>query len=76
MVYFMIYNSDGDTRVLSLSREEVLERLNPEDEEDRQQFYDSFPGERDPAYWGKTLIIKGEVVHPEPEEVIIKWGLP
>lgn len=76
MTYFMIYNSDGDTRVIPMSKEELLKRVQPEDEEDQQEFFNTFPDNKDTNYWGdKALIIKGEIVSPRPLTSVVTWDI-
>jgi hypothetical protein len=76
--YFVIRNSDGDTRVDQLTREQLLERLDPSD-----PYYgsDATPmseiHQRDTHYWGDgMLIIKGEIVTPTARHVVTKIDLP
>lgn len=77
MVYFVIHNSEGDTTVEALTKEELLERLTPD--EDLNYYYGG-NGEclgnidnSDTNYWGDSLlIIKGEIVTPTAVKVIEK----
>ena len=72
--YFVIHNSEGDTTVEKLTREQLLERLNPQ-----EPYYgrhttpmDKIPNE-DTNYWyGELLIIKGKIVTPWTVEVVTK----
>ncbi len=70
--YFLITNSEGETYVEPLTREQLKERLA---ESDFNHFVD--PGnECNTKYWdGDALIIKGEVVMPERKEVVTEWDV-
>ena len=69
-MYFVIQNSDGDTHVNQYSKEELLEELNNEDSFAMLGFLGRIE-ESDTNYWGENcLIIKGEIVKPEPKQVI------
>ncbi len=70
--YFVIRNSDGDTRIDVLSKEELDERLTPDPDEDGAHWYgtagvlDAIPDNSDTNYWGNNiLVIKGHVVGPK-----------
>jgi len=72
MSYFIINNSDGDTYVEKVDRNELLNRLN-----DREyygynvNFLDKIPND-DTNYWRENdiLIIKGKILVPKPKTVI------
>ena len=71
MSYFLIYNSDGDTTVKKMSKEQVEEMINEEETE----FYDECPETGDTNSWpgeGTCLLIKGKVVAPRNVEIVIK----
>ena len=69
--YFVICNSDGDTTVDCLTKEELLERLDPEDSYYGNGGYLKEISDTDTNYWGeKVLIIKGEVVVPKEVKVV------
>ena len=75
MSYFIIRNSGGDTRVDQVSKEELLKRIQPEEDEERCYYGRiGFLGkieDSDTNYWGDNiLIIKGEIVTPKPKIVI------
>jgi hypothetical protein len=73
--YFVISNSDGDTHVEQLDKEELIKRLTPED---GMHYWGSGgfldrPLGMDTSYWGDNiLIIKGEIVTPTAVKVIEK----
>lgn len=77
--YFVIRNSDGDTTVTMMTRDELLadlkERLDDDPDFDTAEDYlDGYDHDcpRDTGYWpeGKALIIKGSVMFPKPEQVV------
>lgn len=82
-MYFIITNSDGDTRVEPVSREKLLKRITPDEDGncdyghvDNVTFLDSIPENTDTNYWGEgILIIKGDVVAPKAKEVIKTFDL-
>ncbi|HLO91521.1 MAG TPA: hypothetical protein VK172_10195 [Lentimicrobium sp.] len=69
--YFVIHNSDGDTHVEQISKSVLLNRLD-------ENYYGKVNAlksikETDTNYWGENiLIIKGKIVTPQAEEVIVK----
>lgn len=71
--YFIINNSDGDTTVKTVSKEELLEDLDNGDYGENPIFLDSIP-QSDTNYWGEKgyLIIKGSIVTPNAKQVITK----
>ena len=71
--YFIINNSDGDTTVRLISKEQLLRDLDAGDYGTDPQFLDNIP-ESETNYWGeeKYLIIKGSIVTPKAKEVITK----
>lgn len=72
--YYIIYNSDGDTDVEELTRQELLERLNAEEYGD-VDFLD-WINDSNPNYWeGKLLIIKGEIVVPKEKKTVTGWDI-
>ena len=72
--YFIIFNSEGDTHVEELTKQELENRLN-------EKYYGDIDflnkiSDTDTNYWfGKTLIIKGEILKPQKKEVITKFKL-
>lgn len=77
--YFVIRNSEGDTTVESLTREQLLARLGP-----NGPYYGrgvSFIEEitkTDTNYWPEKslLIIQGEIVVPEERKVVTEYDVP
>jgi len=71
MPYFVIEQHDMDCDVSELTKEEFLEKVRDE------QYHDGFMddvGEGNPAYWGdKVLVIKGEIVTPQPKTIVKDW---
>ena len=74
--YFIIRNSDGDTRVECVLKEELLKRINNGDYGDEAKFLDKLPKESDTNYWGEgILIIKGDVVSPFAKKVVTEFNI-
>lgn len=78
-MYFVIHNSDGDTKVELLDKEKLLERLN-EDYYGKTYFIPEHalqkPTNRDTNAWGDgLLIIKGEVVAPQAKETVLRYDI-
>ena len=78
MTYFVINNSDGDTRIRALTREELLEKLG-------ENFWGDVDFVKhlaldvamDTNYLnGNVLIIEGEIVIPKPVKVVKAFTLP
>ena len=68
-MYFIVSNSDGDTNVESVSKEELIKRLD-EQYYGEVEFLNEIEDE-DTNYWGDSiLIIKGEIAVPTPKKVI------
>lgn len=74
--YFLIYNSDGDTHVKTVSKERLLEDLDNGDYGEDPIFLDEIP-QSDTNYWGEEryLIIKGNIVTPKAKEVVTKHDI-
>ena len=76
MSYFIISNSDGDTTVEMVDKDELLKRIQPEDGEEDFCYYGRVGflakiEENDTNYWGgNILIIKGEIITPKPKKVV------
>jgi hypothetical protein len=71
--YFVIRNSDGDTTVRAVSKEELLRDI--EDGEYGDVFTE-LPNDPDTNYWGEgVLIIKGKMVSPKAEQVVTKYNI-
>lgn len=72
--YFVILNSEGDTRVEELTKTKLISRLNESYYADIE-FIEKI-GEKDTNYWGNgMLIIKGEIVVPSPKETVVNWEI-
>lgn len=70
-MYFLIYNSDGDTHVLPITRQQLLERLNAGEFEDG--FMDKIR-DTDTNLWSeKCLLIKGEIITPKPVQTVTEY---
>lgn len=73
--YFIISNSEGDTTVTMVTKQELLGRIN-EHYWGRREYLSEIPQERDTNYWGgSVLIIKGEVVTPTAKEKVIEYEI-
>ena len=74
--YFIIRNSDGDTRVTYIDKKELLLRLNENYYGENPVFLDEMPKNNDTNYWGESvLIIKGEIVSPKEEKIVTKYNI-
>ena len=74
--YFVILNSDGDTRIDCVSKEEMLKRINEKYYGEHKNFLDVMPTESDTNYWGDNiLIIKGSVVCPKEQKVVTEYNI-
>jgi len=77
MKYYLIHNSDGDTMVSEIIKDEFLAEVQNGEWGESPEFLDAIPEHRDTNYWkGKMLIIKGEIVAPKEKEVVTKYDLP
>lgn len=73
--YFVINNSDGDTTVTELTKEQLLKAIQ-EEYWGRKELFTKLPKDLDTNYWGDgILIIKGKIVTPIPEQVITKYNI-
>lgn len=74
--YFIIKNSDGDTRIECVTKKELVKRLNEEYYGPNPDFLDMMPKDTDTNYWGNgILIIKGDIVSPSEEKVVTKYNI-
>lgn len=74
--YFVITNSDGDTHVDVLNKEELLKRINEGYYGSNREIFDKLPKESDTNYWGDgILIIKGSLVSPKPISKITEYTI-
>jgi hypothetical protein len=72
--YFVIHNTDGDTTVEQLTREELNKRLNDRDYGE-VEFLNQIE-KHDTNYWGgNMLIIKGNICVPTQAMVVLKYKL-
>ena len=69
--YFLIINSEGDTTVEAMDKEELLKRLEDGDYGSERKCLTEIPKDYlDTNYWGETmLIIKGKVVTPKAKRL-------
>jgi len=75
-MYYVVHNSDGDTTIEQMTKEELAQRINDKYWGEGVVFFDGFPAEPDTNYWGrKVLIIKGALVHPKPIKVVTEYQL-
>lgn len=74
-MFFVIHNSDGDTRVEMLLKDELLRRLNERYYGDTPRFCEKMPDSIDTNYWPEhtVLIIRGGLVAPTPQEVALRY---
>ena len=86
MSYFVIYNSEGETSVEQISKEILTKRLQAEANANDSNFDAEYYGkdieflseikDTDTNYWGDViLIIKGEIVVPEPVDVVKEYKI-
>jgi hypothetical protein len=74
--YFVITNSDGDTNVETINKEELLIRINDGYYGSGREVFDKLPKENDTNYWGDgVLIIKGSIVSPKPITKITEYTI-
>jgi hypothetical protein len=78
-MYFIIYNSDGDTRVEQFSKEELTKRITPDGDGDTDYGDAGFIEElkeSDTNFWGENmLIIKGDIVSPKAKDVVKSYEI-
>ena len=71
--YFLIYNSDGNTHVRECSKEALETELNLDDCGLDDFFEELGKENHDTNYWGnKNLLIKGKIITPIEERVVVK----
>lgn len=71
--YFVIRNSDGDTTVREVSRQQLLKDL---EDGEFGDVLKKIPENPDTNYWGEgVLIIKGKIAVPKAEQVITKYNI-
>ena len=77
--YFVISNSGGDTSITQMTRDKLLEQLDP----NKYGYVDLIAADAlesvpdmDTNYWGNGfLIIKGEIVTPKAMKIITKFEI-
>lgn len=79
-MYFIVHNSEGDTTVSRVTESELRKRLKIEDgahwygHGGFMSIEDLADRGGDTNYWkDDLLIIKGEVMVPQPKEVVTEW---
>lgn len=74
--YFVITNSDGDTTVEEMTKQELIEAIEEGRWGRERMCLENIPENNDTNYWGESiLIIKGKVVRPLPEQVVTKYTI-
>lgn len=75
-MYFIICNSDGETTVDQVSKEELKKRIDGSWYGALEDVLKAVPRNADTNYWdGKILIIKGKVVCPKPVKVVERFEI-
>jgi hypothetical protein len=75
--YFLIHNSEGDTTITEINKEEFLKDIEDGSYGSDAVFLDEIPENNDTNYWGENtyLVIKGNIVTPKPVEVVTKFEI-
>ncbi len=74
-MYYVITNSDGDTTVTEVDGETLKERL-AEGYWGNVGFKRDLSGNTDTNYWGENiLIIKGNIIVPQPVQTVTEYKL-
>lgn len=74
--YFVIKNSEGDTRVTEMTRDGILKELSEDGSGYRGKDVMSEIKEKDTNYWGDGfIIIKGKIVTPKIKKVVEEYDL-
>jgi len=75
-IYFVIRNSDGDTTVRGVNKENLLQEIEDGDFGENGEHILKFLPSDDTNYWSDgILIIKGQIVVPKAKEVITKFNI-
>ena len=75
-LYYVIHNGEGDTIVSVYTKEQLLKELDEEEGGFYEGIFDKLPDDGDTNYWGgRSLIIKGSIVSPKPEQVVTKHSI-
>ena len=74
--YFVIHPSDGETSITPFTKEELLELIKEDYWGPNKDWLNSTHN-NNTNYWGDDgmLVIKGEIVQPEPKEVTIEYDI-
>ena len=78
-MYILIAPDEDGNPVRYLTEKELKEYLQKITEyKDETIFLDKLPKETDANYWkeNQVLLIKGEIVVPQPKQVVKEWDLP
>ena len=74
--YFVISNSDGDTTIDNMTKDELIEKLGGDGESNywgAESFIDNLK-DSDTNYWGNSiLIIKGEMIVPKEKKTVVSY---
>jgi hypothetical protein len=75
MSYFLIYQFDTEATVRQVTKEELEAAL--AEGAYSEGFLDKLSSDvDDPASWGeRVLLIKGEIIVPQPVDIIRKWSV-
>ncbi|MBD3197440.1 MAG: hypothetical protein GF317_20465 [Candidatus Lokiarchaeota archaeon] len=74
--YFVISNSDGDTTIREYTKQALLEAIEDNEFGDSEFIGSLDSYDADTNYWGENImIIKGEIVSPEPIEQVVKYNI-
>ena len=73
--YFVITNSDENTNIECLDKDELLKRIN-ENYWGDADYFTSIPRETDTNYWSNNvMIIKGEIITPIAEKIVTRYNI-
>jgi len=74
--YYIIKNSDGNTTVDEVTKDELINRINPEEPYYGDKNFLQKITDKDTNYWGENiLIIKGCIVIPKEKEKIVTYDI-
>lgn len=77
--YFLIHNSDGDTSVNPITKEEFLKDITTDEEYEGAVFIEDLDkiDNLDTNCWPENsyLVIKGKIVVPKPKEVVVEFEI-
>ena len=72
--YYVIHNGEGDTTIYEYTKEQLLREI--EDGAFGEGIHTELPENNDTNYWGgHALIIKGNIVAPQAEQVVTKYKI-